>query len=264
MVIEQLPASGWPTSETRPLLQVLFSPEELTEKFGLVFVDDEDDLGPLRLAVVKGPFGTAGLIRHTDAPFAGTVVYVDEDSDFEVAHRTVMSEFGLTNSDLGWARRSVGLLEDVQNSARLSELLAVLEFDVSRTEVDGTESIDCGIPLVVLAGDFTGGRFYRCGDFGTEGPVLYASSGGQAGLIADSVREALQLVIGLPHWRDCLNGGHFDVTTDAVRHAQTEAAALLSLDLLAPDVLLNRLRAAVLRSGPEFVFRDETGEYEGL
>jgi hypothetical protein len=32
---------------------MLFSPEELSEKFGLVFADDEDGLGPLKLAAVS-------------------------------------------------------------------------------------------------------------------------------------------------------------------------------------------------------------------
>lgn len=102
MAIEQLFDSGWPTGENSPLLVMLFSPEELSEKFGLVFVDDEDGLGPLKLAVVRASFGIAGLIRYTDAPFEGTTVYVDEAADLDSTLDAVVSEFGLTSSHIDW------------------------------------------------------------------------------------------------------------------------------------------------------------------
>ncbi|GHH62990.1 hypothetical protein [Lentzea cavernae] len=275
MGIDQLSDAGWPTGGNRPLLVMLFSPEELAERFGLAFVDDADDLGPLKLAVVQGSFGIAGLIRYADSPFAGTTVFVEDAADLELSHRTVVSEFGLTSSDIGWAVRSAGLLDVVRDSARLRELLAIIEFDVARTEVEGPVSIESGLALEPVAGDFTGGRFYLCGDAGGERQVLYASSEGQAGLIASNLREALQLIVGLPAWRDCLtfaNGGSLEAMADAARRRQSgqvspaarEAAELLSLDLPAQDVLLSRLHAAASRSAPEFVFRDDTGEHEGL
>ncbi|KJK49366.1 hypothetical protein UK23_14245 [Lentzea aerocolonigenes] len=176
--------------------------------------------------------------------------------------------------------RSAGLLDVVRDNARLKELLAVsFEFDVARTESEGAAAIDCGLSLQLLAGDPAGGRFYLCGETGLEGPILYASSEGQAGLIADSLREALELVVGLPYWRDCLTyagGGRLDVMADAMRHLQAEhdnsalpslqaqVSELLCVDLPAPEIPLARLHAAGLRSEPGFVFRDETGEYEGL
>jgi hypothetical protein len=82
---------------------MLLSPDELAEKHGLVFGDDEDDLGPLKLAVVKGSFGIAGLIRYRDAPFEGTTVYVESASVLDSTREAVVSEFGLASSDIGWA-----------------------------------------------------------------------------------------------------------------------------------------------------------------
>jgi hypothetical protein len=102
VAIEQLPDAGWPAGENSPLLIMLFNPEELSEKFGLVFVDCEDDLGPLKLAVVRASFGIAGLIKYRDAPFEGTTVYVDEAADLDSTRDAVMSEFGLTSSRIDW------------------------------------------------------------------------------------------------------------------------------------------------------------------
>ncbi|SFR27143.1 hypothetical protein SAMN04488564_110345 [Lentzea waywayandensis] len=254
--------SEWSAGENSPLLLMRFEPQVLTEEFGIVFTEDVDELGPLKLAVLERSFGTMGLVRYVDSSMRGTAVYVDEAADLELAHRAVVSEFGLTGQDISWAARTAGLLNAVRDNARLREVLASFGFDVSRAGVRGTASIESGLPLEPLAGDFAGGRFYLCGDAEWERQVLYASAEGQAGLIASSLREALQLVIGLPSWQDCLTcagGVRIDLTADAA-----EASELLSLDLPPQDVLLNRLHAAVARSAPEFVFRDETGEYEGL
>jgi hypothetical protein len=75
----------------------------LAEKFGLVFTEDHDDLDDLDIAVVQSPaFGTAGLIRYKNAPFDGTVVYVDVDSDLETMRDAVLAEFGLALADIEW------------------------------------------------------------------------------------------------------------------------------------------------------------------
>ncbi|MDX8148366.1 hypothetical protein SK854_40065 [Lentzea sp. BCCO 10_0061] len=77
-----------------------------------------------------------------------------------------------------------------------------------------------------MAGDFAGGQFYLCGDAGSERPVLHASSEGQAGLVANNLREAVELVVGLPHRQDCLTFADFEPRSPV------------------QEVLLARLRAA--------------------
>lgn len=149
------------------------------------------------------------------------------------------------------------------DSARLRELLAYFEFDVSRAKTREGASISCGDALEPVAGDFSGGQFYLCGDARSERPVLYASSEGQAGLIADGLREAVELVVGLPHWHDCLTFADFERRSAPVSR-QREAAELLALDLPSQEELSARLRAVVLRPAPGYAFRDETGEYERL
>lgn len=49
-----------------------------------------------------------------------------------------------------------------------------------------------------VAGYFTGGTFFLCDDRREAPPVLYASSEGQAGLIGQSLAEALEIMVGLP------------------------------------------------------------------
>jgi hypothetical protein len=65
------------------------------------------------------------------------------------------------------------------DNVRLRELLAFFEFDVARAKTGKGASIASGLPLEPVAGDFTGGQFYLCGEAGSERPVLYASSEGR-------------------------------------------------------------------------------------
>ncbi len=111
--------------------------------------------------------------------------------------------------------------------------------------------------------------------------MLYASSEGQAGLIGRSLHEALEMMIGLPSWYDCLKfsgGGDVAVMQIAAQHLRndelrdcpeadarrTRLARVLSMELVPVPQLLTRLRAAVASTTPDFVFSDVTGEYESL
>lgn len=174
------------------------------------------------------------------------------------------------------------ILETIRRDEDLNEMLAAsFEFDIDRGDDDQSARLSSSEPLESIAGDFTGGTFYLCGSPDSERPVLYASSEGQAGLIAGNLHAALEIIVGLPYWRDCLTfsgDGDLAVMTKAAESLQRDltqkdaekipdqkqAAETLSLDISRRDKLLARLHEAVSRSAPDHVFQDESGEYEGL
>ncbi|MBP2402158.1 hypothetical protein [Streptomyces syringium] len=179
-------------------------------------------------------------------------------------------------------RDSTDLLQQISEDRELAVLLAdVFEFDIRR-KVDGESTrLASGLPLEGIAGDFTGGMFYLCGTPDLCRPVLYASSEGDAGIIATDLSEALALVAGFPYWRDCLKysaGGDLSAMESAtaflchdmmencptIGAEQYRVAAALGLPLEPPLVLVARLHAAVKSAGPDFAFIDETGEYGSL
>jgi hypothetical protein len=174
------------------------------------------------------------------------------------------------------------LLQRVRDNAELSAFLAEFsEFDVNRHDHGDDPRLASGTPLAAIAGDFTGGTFYLCGEDLTGQPVLYASSEGEAGVIAKGLAEALELMIGLPYWRDCLkysaNGDPETMESAAallqqdlleehpgVEAAQSRAAELSGLSREPVPTLVRRLHTTVSSAGPDFVFSDATGEYGGL
>ncbi|WP_206666947.1 hypothetical protein [Streptomyces lasalocidi] len=96
------------------------------------------------------------------------------------------------------------ILDSIRRDPELAELLwNVCEFDLSRAEHGEPVRLSSGLALESVAGDFTGGTFFLCGD-GRRRPALYADSEGQAGLIGENLSEALEIMVGLPSWRDCL------------------------------------------------------------
>ncbi|HEY9373526.1 hypothetical protein [Streptomyces sp.] len=157
------------------------------------------------------------------------------------------------------------LLSVLRERPRLAELAAgPFEFDLDRAEHGEEVVLASGGPLEPIAGDGAGGTYFLC-----DGrAVLYASSEGQAGLLGDSVGEALEVLLGLPGWHDAVGYGgtgealvaagaveadmrdSYVPELDAIR---AELLAGLGLPERSPSELLARLHAALLRTEPEFV-----------
>lgn len=175
------------------------------------------------------------------------------------------------------------ILDAIRRDPALAELMwDVCEFDLSRGDHGERVRLTSGLALKGIAGDLTGGTFFLCGDRGTARPVLYASSEGQAGLIGQNLAEALEAMIGLPSWYDCLTfSGAGDLavmrtTADHLRRDElrdepgldtlrTRLAEALDLKLAAVPALLARLHAAVSATEPDYLLTAEPGgEYESL
>ncbi|MEU2023163.1 hypothetical protein ABZ565_13470 [Streptomyces sp. NPDC016469] len=94
------------------------------------------------------------------------------------------------------------VLELLRSRPDLAELAAFpFDFDVERAYHVEAVHLASGMELEPVAGDDTGGTYFLCG--GTA--VLYASSEGDAVLIADSVSEALEMLVRLPGWCEGLS-----------------------------------------------------------
>ncbi|MEU4269239.1 hypothetical protein [Streptomyces sp. NPDC026092] len=104
------------------------------------------------------------------------------------------------------------------------ELAALAEFpfnfDIGRAYHVEEVHLASGASLEAIAGDDTGGTYFLCG--GTV--VLHASSDGYASLLADSVSEALEMLVRLPAWcEDVEPGMDEEALLTAVRQGDDEA-----------------------------------------
>ncbi|WP_369190675.1 hypothetical protein [Streptomyces sp. R08] len=154
----------------------------------------------------------------------------------------------------------------LRQDAHLAEL-AVFPFDFDLDRADHVEPVRLasGGPLLPVAGDGSGGTYFVCAD----GSVLYADSEGSAGIIGSSVDEALEIVIGLPGWRD-----HVDLSPAdgperimarvaeveeefredyGIDEARPELRAALGLPERSPVELIGMLHTALLRTEPDFL-----------
>ncbi|MFG2884512.1 hypothetical protein ACGFYV_19845 [Streptomyces sp. NPDC048297] len=148
------------------------------------------------------------------------------------------------------------------------------DFDLDRAAHGHVEDVRLasGGPLEVLAGDDTGGTYFRCAD----GSVLYADSEGSAGIIGTSVDAALEILIGLPGWHDYLGLPPADgeeavlacvaETEEEIRESydidaeRAELRAALGLPERSPVELIGLLHCALLRTEPDHVLlNDEEG-----
>jgi hypothetical protein len=174
------------------------------------------------------------------------------------------------------------MLKRVRNSAVAVDLLAgVFEFDLSRTDPVEPVRLASGAELEVIAGEGAGGSFFLCGE-GHRRPVLYATSEGQAGLIAADLTAAMELITGAPFWPDYLKfsaGGSLEEMRSAasrlgpelvedfpeVDDQSAQVRTALGLGQPSVDELLARLHASVTSTVPDFVLLGPEGyEYAPL
>ncbi|MGK5734163.1 hypothetical protein [Streptomyces sp. URMC 124] len=110
--------------------------------------------------------------------------------------------------------------------------------------------------------------------------MVFASSEGAGGLIADDLEDALEIIIGL-EWRDCLRfsgGGDLDVMQASAQHLERNlaranpefrqerwrVAVALSLRVLPVRDLVISLRAAASRTAPRYVVTSNDGDVYDL
>ncbi|MGI5341151.1 hypothetical protein ACQEVS_29005 [Streptomyces sp. CA-181903] len=138
-------------------------------------------------------------------------------------------------------------------------------FDIGAAEHVEEVRLASGGPLRPIAGEDSGGTYFLC----AGGAVLHADSEGWAGLLAESLDDALEILIGLPGDAGCLSSEDDEATlTAGVAEAEEELrenygpefdadrATLLSglgLRLRPPRELLARMERAARRTEPDFV-----------
>ncbi|MCX4578243.1 hypothetical protein OHB41_34655 [Streptomyces sp. NBC_01571] len=154
----------------------------------------------------------------------------------------------------------------LRENPRLAELAAFpFDFDLGRAEHAEDVRLASGGPLEPIAGDDTGGTYFVCGD----GSVLYADSEGSAGVIGNSVDEALEVLVGLPGWHDHLRLAPADgeerilaavaESDEGIREyygidaERSELRAALGLPERSPTQLVGLLHTALLRTEPDFL-----------
>lgn len=119
----------------------------------------------------------------------------------------------------------------------LAELAAFpFNFDVRRARHCERVHLASGSPLEPIAGDDTGGTYFLSG--GTA--VLHASDDGYASLVADSVSEALEIIVRLPWWCESITA---ETDEEGLRAAVRAADAQVREDF-APG--LDAQRAALI------------------
>ncbi|GAA0616586.1 hypothetical protein [Streptomyces crystallinus] len=169
------------------------------------------------------------------------------------------------------------LLARFRRHPDLSEAMyALCGFDLSCRDHGEVLTAASGAPVEGFAGDDVGGTYFLCGTDADQRAVVYASPEGEGGLIADSLGDALRIIIGLPGWQDCLRfsaGGSLTAMRAAAAYLENDLrrvepqltarrarlAGALSLDLPPVHLLLARLHDAVARTTPSYVLTAAQG-----
>jgi len=98
------PWRQWPSGDNRPIAVLPIDAATLSDRYGLAFVADIDDLDRYHLAAIALSDGQqAWLIRYEGDPGPGTVVLVDGAADIEAAQSALAKALGLERDAFLWA-----------------------------------------------------------------------------------------------------------------------------------------------------------------
>jgi hypothetical protein len=169
------------------------------------------------------------------------------------------------------------LLDLIQNTPEIDLLLrSSFGFDIHRKHYGEGFRLASGAPLEVIAGESAGGAYFLCAEQNGRRPVVFASSEGEGGLLADDLADALEIIIGL-EWRDCLTfsgGGDVAIMQISARHLErsrakhnpdidneaAQVAAVLSLRIMPAADLVIRLHTAASKTEPDYIVTDDDGQ----
>ena len=80
------------------------------------------------------------------------------------------------------------LLDLIQATPEIDRLLrSSFDFDIARKQNGDGFRLASGAPMEVIAGESTGGAFFLCAEQNGRRPVVFASSEGEGGLLADDL-----------------------------------------------------------------------------
>ncbi|MFF0561673.1 hypothetical protein [Streptomyces sp. NPDC004266] len=169
------------------------------------------------------------------------------------------------------------LLDLIQTTPEIDLLLrSSFGFDIHRKHNGDGLKLASGAPLEAIAGESAGGAYFLLPERNGRRPVVFASSEGDGGLLADDLTDALEIIIGL-EWRDCLTfsgGGDVEVMQISAQHLArsrdkynpnidseaAQVAAALSLRMPPVADLVIRLHAAASKTEPDYVVTDDEGQ----
>lgn len=107
-MLDQRKFTGWPSRDCYPLMRLSMEPEELSDKFGIEFVDGRDDLDHFLAGhIFDEIIGFVVFIRHRNAPQSGTPVYVDSQVSSNESIERITKVLSLKQNQINWTRELV-------------------------------------------------------------------------------------------------------------------------------------------------------------
>lgn len=96
---------SWPSGDCKPVLKIIFTPKEISEKYNLIFMEEKDDLDWFKGAhFYDDELGPIVMMKHEHSPIKGTDIYIDASIDTAVAVEKIITLLQLKQEDVIWKR----------------------------------------------------------------------------------------------------------------------------------------------------------------
>jgi hypothetical protein len=100
---EQVPRRPWPSRRAETVGLLALEPNDFTDRFGVQFVDDYDNLDFYKEAMIRLPSGRlVSLVRYLRSPSPGTEIKASADDDAAAARAELLDALRLRPDVLTW------------------------------------------------------------------------------------------------------------------------------------------------------------------
>lgn len=95
--------TGWPTGDSKPILNLKREPKELEADYGFKFKREKDDLDWfLGSHFIDEKLGPIVLMQHENSPIPGTTIYVDSGLDLNSSIVRLVEIMKLKSGSCNW------------------------------------------------------------------------------------------------------------------------------------------------------------------
>lgn len=92
---------GWPSGDSKLVMEITKTIEQLKDMYGLEFVREEDELGKFQAThFMDEEVGPIVICKYDYSPTGGTMVFADSQADTETVASRVTEALSLGNEDI--------------------------------------------------------------------------------------------------------------------------------------------------------------------
>jgi len=106
--MKKIDFQGWPSGDSKPVIELGFSLAEIEQRYELKFFRDRDDLDWFHVTYLDDiNVGSIVFMKYENSPASGVIMYVDSLVDTKEAINKIKQLLDIDNNDILWKQSEI-------------------------------------------------------------------------------------------------------------------------------------------------------------